>query len=320
MKRSLIQLHLAVLLWGFTGVLGRAISLDAPILVWWRMLITAVIIGFIISYRRQWVKIEPRDRIQLVLIGFLFSIHWVGFYEAIKFANASVALVCLSTASIITSILDPFVNKGKHDPFELVIGLLAILGVYLIYHSQQFFGIGILFGIIAAILSSIFTVLNKRISHKYHSRTIVFYEMASGWVVISILIPIQFLLFPNTRFMPRTADLFGNTWFYNDWIWVIILSLCCTVWAQSLAISALKKLTAFTVTLSVNLEPLYGMALAFFFYHENKELHTGFFIGFCIIILSVILQTIRLLRQAKTSVTPDEETSPGFIEEKGGLD
>lgn len=314
MKRSFIQLHLAVVLWGFTGVLGRAISLDAPVLVWWRMLITAAIIGFFLNYRKQWVKIAPADRVLLILIGFLFSIHWVGFYGAVKYANASVALVCLSTASIFTSIIDPFVNKGRHDPFEFVIGLLALTGVYLIYHSQQFFGLGILFGIIAAILSSIFTVLNKRISHKYPSRIIVFYEMASGWVIISLLMPIQYVLFPHTVFMPRTTGI----WTQNDWIWLIILSLCCTVWAQSLAISALKKLSAFTVTLSVNLEPLYGMALAFFFYHENKELSNGFFLGFSLIILSVCLQTARLLRQAR--LRTKHETDTAFVEEKAGLD
>lgn len=318
MKRSLIQLHLAVLLWGFTGVLGRAISLDAPVLVWWRMLLTAAIMAGLLFYRRQWVKIAPRDMFQLILVGFLISLHWVGFYGAVKFANASIALVCLSTASIFTSLLDPIINKSKHDRFELFIGLLALCGVYFIYRFQQFYGIGIVFGVIAAILSSVFTVLNKRISHKYPSRTIVFYEMTAGFIVISILMPIQFYIFPHTNFIPHTTDLLGSSWFQNDWLWLIILSLCCTVWAQSLAISALKKLSAFTVTLSVNLEPLYGMALAFFFYHENKELHTGFFLGFCLIILSVILQTIRLLRPKRTLAA--EELSPGFIEEKGGLD
>jgi drug/metabolite transporter (DMT)-like permease len=320
MKSSLIQLHLAVLLWGFTGVLGRAISLDAPVLVWYRMLITALFLAAIIFYRKQWVSIERKDMVQLVLVGLLFSLHWVGFYGAIKFANASIALVCLSTASIFTSTLDPFVNKTKHDPFELLIGLLAVLGVYLIYATQQYFGVGIILGIIAAILSSIFTVLNKRISHKYHSRTIVFYEMAAGFIFISLLMPIQFYIFPNTSFIPRTTNLLGADWNHNDWLWLIILSICCTVWAQSLAINALKKLSAFTVTLSVNLEPLYGMILAFIFYHENRELGKGFFIGFCLIVLSVFLQTARLLRQARSGRQAEEEASPGFIEEKGGLD
>ncbi len=305
-------MHLAVLLWGFTAVLGRAISLDAPVLVWYRMLMTAAIMAAILTYRKLWVKIDRRDLWQLILIGGLISLHWVGFYGTVKYANASIALVCLSTASVFTSLLDPLVNKGKYDLFEVLLGLLALCGVYLIYRFQQFFGIGILFGIIAAILSSVFTVLNKRIAYKYPARTMVFYEMTTGWLFITMLLPLQFVFFPATRFMPYADDLFSSHWFHNDWLWLIILSLCCTVWAQSLALTALKKLSSFTVTLSVNLEPVYGILLAFFFYHENKQLHNGFFIGMGLILLSVVLQMVRLLRPAKTA--------PGYIEQKGGLD
>ena len=305
-------MHLAVLLWGFTGVLGKAIALDAPVLVWYRMLLTALFMFFILFYRKQWVKVSPRDLRQLILIGCLIGLHWVGFYGAIKFANASIALVCLSTASVFTSLLDPLVNKGKRDPYELFLGFMALAGVYLIYHFQTFYGLGILFGVIAAILSSVFTVLNKRITHKYPARTMVFYEMTSGWVLISILMPIQFYLFPNTNFIPHSDSLFSSNWYHNDWLWLVVLSLCCTVWSQSLALTALKKLSSFTVTLSVNLEPVYGILLAFLFYKENQQLNSGFFWGMGLILLSVILQTIRLLRP-KTA-------EPSFVEDNAGID
>ena len=124
--------------------------------------------------------------------------------------------------------------------------------------------------------------------------------------------PIQFYIFPNTNFIPRTTNLFGSEWMHNDWLWLIVLSLCCTVWAQSLALSALRKLSSFTVTLSVNLEPVYGIILAFLFFKENKELHNGFFLGMALILLSVIFQMLRLLRP--------NLFSPGYIKEKGGLD
>jgi len=167
-------MHLAVLLWGFTGVLGRAISLDSPVLVWYRMLLTAVFMAVILTYRKQWVRINRRDLGQLAVVGALIMLHWVAFYGAIKFANISIALVCLSTASIFTSLLDPLVNKGKHDLKEVLLGSLAIAGVYLIYRFQQFYGLGIAFGITAAILSSVFTVLNKKIANNYPARTMVF--------------------------------------------------------------------------------------------------------------------------------------------------
>jgi len=312
MKKSLLHMHAAVLLWGFTGVLGKAIALDAPVLVWYRMLLTALFMAAILFYRKQWVKIERRDMLQLILVGCLMGLHWVGFYGAIKFANASIALVCLSTASVFTSLLDPLVNKVKYNPIELLLGLLALAGVYFIYQFQQLYGLGILFGIIAAILSSVFTVLNKGVAHKYPARTMVFYEMTTGWIFITLLLPIQFYFFPHTQFLPHSDSLFGANWMHNDWLWLVILSLCCTVWAQSLALTALKKLSSFTVTLSVNLEPVYGILLAFLFYKENKQLHNGFYLGMGLILLSVVLQTIRLLRP--------QQASPAYIEEKGGID
>jgi len=295
-------MHAAVLLWGFTGVLGRAISLSAPVLVWYRMLFTALFMAAILFYRKQWVKIERKDMLQLTLVGCLMGLHWVAFYGAIKFANASIALVCLSTASVFTSLLDPLVNKGKHVTAEVLLGLLALVGVYLIYQFQQFYALGILFGVIAAILSSVFTVLNKRIAQKYPARTMVFYEMSTGWILISILLPLQFIYDPHSQVFPHGLD----------WLWMLVLALCCTVWAQSLALNALKKLTSFTATLSVNLEPVYGIILAFLFYNENKQLHSGFFIGMGLILLSVVLQMLRILRP--------QFFSPGFVKERGGLD
>jgi drug/metabolite transporter (DMT)-like permease len=229
----------------------------------------------------------------------------VAFYAAIKFANISVALVCLSTAGIFTSVLDPFINEGKHNLEEVLLGTLAIAGVYLIYRYQVSFGIGIVFGVIAAILSSVFTVLNKKITNNYPARTMVFYEMATGFVFISLLLPVLYYYLPATKFFPRSSNLFSAAWVDNDWLWIVILSLCCTVWAQFLALNALQKLTSFTATLSVNLEPIYGILLAFLFYNENREiifikgtdkLNIGFISGMGLILLSVILQMARLLK------------------------
>jgi drug/metabolite transporter (DMT)-like permease len=199
-------------------------------------------------------------------------------------------------------VLDPFINKSRYDKFEILLGLLALAGVYFIYQFQQLFGIGILLGVIAAILSSVFTVLNKRLANKYPSRTMVFYEMGTGWILITLLMPLYMYYKPEASLMPTMPD----------WGYLVILSLCCTVWAQSLALNALKHISSFTATLSVNLEPVYGIILAFVFYHENKELHSGFFLGMGLILLSVILQTVRLLRSGVTK--------SGYVEEKSGID
>lgn len=320
MKKSLLAMHAAVLLWGFTGVLGRAISLDFPVLVWWRMLLTALFIAAIITWRKGWTPIAKRDLGRLILVGILMGIHWVAFYGAIKFSNASVALICLSTSPIFTSLLDPLVNKSRWDAVEILFGLIGLGGVAVIAAFDQqnaaaneLRGIGIAMGVFAAILSAVFTVINKSIAARYPARTMVFWEMTSGWAFISMAIFIalaagaeSLMLNPGStglEWWPRQASIgdlmhhAGGSWPPADWVWLIVLALCCTVWAQSLALTALKQLSTFTVTLSVNLEPVYGVLLAFLFYQENKELGTGFYAGVGLIILSVALQMARMLRQ-----------------------
>ncbi len=303
MRKALLQIHIAVLLWGFTGVLGKAITLSAPVLVWYRMLLTAVFMAVILTYRKQWVKIKKGDMKQLALVGFLMALHWVAFYGSIKFANASIALVCLSTTPVFTTIFNKLIHKSKYDPLELLLGIVALAGMYLIYQFQQLYVKGIVAGIIAALLAALFTVLNKRIAHKYPSRTMVFYEMATGWAFVSLLMPLQIYYARDTILLPQTLD----------WLWLIVLSLCCTVWAQSLALNALKYISSFTATLSVNLEPVYGIILAFLIYEENNQLHTGFFAGMALILLSVLLQMVRLLK-------PSGTTPKDYIKQKGGID
>jgi drug/metabolite transporter (DMT)-like permease len=321
MRKALIQMHAAVVLWGFTGVLGKAISLDAPVLVWYRMLFTALFMAVILTVRKMWIPFTFKEAGRISGVGVLICLHWVAFYAAIKYANISVALVCLSTAAIFTSLFDPFINNSKHDLSEILLGLLAIAGVWLIYRYQVSFGLGILFGVIAAVLSSIFTVFNKKLAGKYPARTVVFYEMTTGWLFLSILLPFVFMYSPATVFLPASPSLTGSSWYHNDWLWIVVMSLCCTVWAQSLAISALKHLSSFTATLSVNLEPVYGILLAFYFYNENREIifiqgtdhvNLGFVVGMSLILLSVLLQMARLIKPRFTTT--------GFVGEKSGID
>jgi len=311
MKKALIQLHIAVLLWGFTGVLGKLISLDAPILVWYRMLLTALFVLVILLMSKKWIRVDTKGVKKLASIGGLMAAHWIAFYAAIKFSNASIALVCLSTSSVFTSILDPLLNKTKYNFKELSLGLLALLGMYLIYRFQDLYGIGILLGILAALLSSIFTIFNKRIAAEYPVRTMVFYEMSTGFLIITALLPLLYYYLPDTQFVPQQDNLLSVMdnlpanllSLKNDWIWLVILALCCTVWAQTLALNALKKLSSFTITLTVNMEPVYGILLAILIYREDKELNYGFFIGMGLICLSVVLQMRSLIVASRRSKT-----------------
>jgi len=305
MKRSFLQIHLAVLLWGFTGVLGRAISLSAPVLVWYRMLLTAVAIGIIITLRRQWAPVARRDLRRIIGIGIMYAVHWVAFYASIKYANASIAMVCLATASVFTALLDPLFNKGRFNAVEISLSLVALAGVFLIYILQPHdsaankmadLKLGIILGVIASVISAIFTVLNKPLAGKYEPRALVFYEMTTGLLFLSLLAPFYLQQHPEEILLPQGMD----------YLWIFLLSYCCTVWGQSLAMSALKGLSAFTVTLSVNLEPVYGIILAFLIYKENEQLNTGFYLGMALIFLSLIIQvSIIVLKGRKRNIIAD---------------
>jgi drug/metabolite transporter (DMT)-like permease len=302
MNKALLQMHTAVLLWGFTGVLGKAISLSAPILVWYRMLFTAVIIGIIILWRKQWVPVAKRDMLKVITIGLLFAVHWVAFYASIKLANASIAMICLATSSIFTAIVDPLVNKKQFNTKEIGLSLIAVLGVCCIGIFQPDSGVnntgqgmvnfewGLVLGIVASVLSAIFTILNKPLTQKYPPRRLVFLEMAAGLGMLTLAAPIYIYYNPELPLIPVGYD----------WLWIFILSYCCTVWGQSLAMNALKKLSPFTVNLSVNLEPVYGIILAFVIYKENTQLGWGFYAGMVLIFLSMFIQVLWVLKQKRS--------------------
>lgn len=289
MKNALLKMHLAVFLWGFTGVLGRAIQLSEFPLVWYRTFITAVIFFIILLFRKEFIKISKKEVLQFAKIGSIIAIHWVAFYGSIKYANASIALTCLATAGIFTALLEPIVLKTKFNPKELIVGFIALIGMYCIYRFEIKYAFGIILGISASIGSSIFTIMNKKIVNSYPSRMVAFYEIGSGFLLLTLLAPFYIHFSPNTNFIPSKMDL----------VWLGILSLCCTVWGQSLALSALKKLSSFTTVLIVNLEPVYGIVLAMFFYQENKDLGIGFYIGISLIALSVGIHTVNMMLNSK---------------------
>ncbi|MCF8293216.1 MAG: DMT family transporter [Chitinophagaceae bacterium] len=292
MKNALLKMHLAVFLWGFTGVLGRAIELKEFPLVWHRTWMTAVIFFVILSVRKEFVKISWAELLRFMGIGSIIAIHWVAFYGSIKYANASIALTCLATAGIFTALLEPLIFKSKFNIKELLVGLIALIGMYCIYHFEIEYAIGIGLGVLAALLSSVFTILNKKIVNDYPSRVVAFYEIGAGFLCLTLLLPLYLYYFPQTTFKPS----------HMDWVWLGVLSLCCTVWGQSLALSALKKLSSFTTVLMVNLEPVYGILLAILIFHENKELGYGFYIGITLIALSVGLHTLSMLLDRKKNV------------------
>ena len=287
MKKAFIQLHIAVLLAGLTGVLGKLISLNEGLLVWWRLLLAVPLLWVLALMRKQAVGIDRRDIWRIIGVGGIAALHWVAFYGSIKYSNVSVGLLCFSAIGFFTALIEPLVLGHRIDIVELMLGLLVIAGIFFIFQVDPHFKTGIVIGLVSALLGSLFPVLNKRILQRVSAVNVTLYEMSGGFLVLTVLMPFYLHYFRASSLIPSLVDL-G---------WLLILSWLCTVLAFNLSMSALQRISAFTVNLSYNLEPVYGILLAFLLFREDKYLNPGFYIGFCLILLSIILQMLRLRRK-----------------------
>jgi drug/metabolite transporter (DMT)-like permease len=253
------------------------------------MFFSALILLAISMFTKKIKLLHWKEMLPLIGIGGIIALHWVTFYGSIKYANISVALVCFSSVGFFSSFLDPLISRRKLIMTEVLLGLMVMLGVYLIFHFDQHFRTGILFGIISAFLATIFPILNKRFVGKHGADTITFYEIGGGWMVLNFVVPVYLLYTPVLTYLPDAKDLF----------WLLFMSLFCTVLAFNLSVRALSKVSPFTVNLSFNLEPIYGILLAFLLYNEHKTLGPSFSAGISIIILTVVLQTLKVWRDSK---------------------
>ena len=280
-------MHLAVFIWGFTGVLGRAISLNEGLLVWWRLFITVISL-WVVFYFSGWIKkINRKDFFKIAAIGTVLSLHWLCFYGSIKYANVSVALTCLATSGLFSAIVEPLFFRKKINATELFLGLFALAGIAIIYFSNLEFSIGIYIGLAASLFTVLVSVMNKKLVDGYEPQTITLYQLTGGFLGLSLMMPLYNFLFPSDVLFPQN-------W---DWLWLIILSWFCTILTFFLYIYALRKLSAFTMNLTLTLEPVYGIILAFALYNESKDLSEYFYVGFGLILLAVALQMRRLTKK-----------------------
>jgi drug/metabolite transporter (DMT)-like permease len=286
MKKAFIQLHLAVFLAGFTAILGKLITLNEGLLVWFRLLITVVTLGILLLLKKQLVKIPFKNVLTIFAVGVIVAIHWVTFYGSVKYANVSVALVCFSATGFFTAFFEPLILKRRISLIEVALGLIGIVGIYIIFDFHPQYKLGIIFGIISAVGSSLFPIYNKRLLLTYSPKILTLYELGGGLLALTVLVPFYLIQFPATYFLPTTTD----------WLWLLVLAWLCTVLSFDLQLNALKKISAFTANLTYNLEPVYGIILAFIFFKENENLHREFYIGVALILLAVIMQMIRIYR------------------------
>ena len=284
MKKAFLQLHIAVFLAGFTAILGKLITLNEGLLVWFRLLITVVSLGLILFLKKRLKRISPKDAIKIFVVGVIVAIHWVTFYGSIRYANVSVALVCFSATGFFTAFFEPLILKRKISVAEVLLGLLGLTGIYIIFDFHPQYKAGIIFGIISSMGSALFPIYNKKLLLRFSPNILTLYELGGGLIALTFLVPVYLLIFPAAYYLPT----------YTDWLWLMILAWFCTVLSFDLQLNALKKISAFTANLTYNLEPVYGIILAFIFFKENENLNPAFYYGAALILLAVVLQMVRM--------------------------
>jgi len=289
LKKAFLQLHFAVILAGFTAILGKLITLNEGLLTAYRMLLTVVILAIILFFKKQLKKLSWKNTLTLFGVGAIISLHWVSFYGSIKYANVSVSVTCLSTIGFFTSLFEPLIRRRRVDFVEVFLGMLAIAGVYLIFNFYPEYKTGIIFGIISAMLACLFPILNKTLLNRFSPNTVTLYEMCGGFIALCFILPIYLQFFPASYFIPTSTD----------WLWLLILAGVCTVFAFNLSLHALRHISAFTTNLTYNFEPVYSIILAFIIFKENKFLGPGFYFGFALILLAVSLQMVRIYQERR---------------------
>ncbi len=284
MKKAFIQLHIAVFLAGFTAILGKLIGLNEGLLVWYRLLLTVVILAAILYFKKQLVLIPLKEALKILGVGLIVAIHWVTFYGSVKYGNVSIAVVCLSASGFFTAFFEPLIFRRPIIITEIILGLVSIAGIYIIFDFHPQYKTGIIFGVISAIGSSLFPIYNKQLLVRHSPSILTLYELGGGLLVLTIIVPFYLLFFPAAYYLPTSID----------WMWLLVLASVCTVLCFDLQLNALKKISPFTANLAYNLEPVYGIILAFIIFSENKTLNMHFYLGVMLIILAVVLQTGRV--------------------------
>lgn len=283
-----LHLHLIVFIWGFTAVLGALITLEAIPLVWYRMLLAAIIIFVFLKFKKENLKFSLKTLGAFAVAGVIIALHWLTFFGAIKASNVSVTLAILSTGAFFTSLLEPLFYKRKIIVYEVLFGLIVILGLYIIFDVESSYTLGIILALISAFLSALFSVINGKFVLKHKASAISFYELIFGVLGISI-----YLAFAG-KF---TANFFTVS--AHDWIYLLILASVCTAYAFIASIHVMKWISPYTVMLTINMEPVYGIILALIVLGDSENMSPQFYYGAAIILITVIANGIIKITQER---------------------
>jgi len=284
-----IHLHFLVFIAGFTAILGKEITIDSIALVWHRMFIALVLTFLFLIYKGYKLIINKKNLLKFSIAGVIIALHWITFFEAIEQSNISITLAMFSTGAFFASLIEPIFFKRKVRPVEIILGFLVICGVFIILNANINSFTGVILGIISALLASLFSVINGKLVQDNNPVVISFYEFLSG--VIFILL---YLILSGTL-----ADLAISSFISYDYLYIFILGSICTAYAFIASVHILKYLSPYTLVLTYNLEPVYGILLAIFFWPESEKMEFSFYIGTLIILSTIIINSIIKYRKSK---------------------
>jgi drug/metabolite transporter (DMT)-like permease len=279
--RSYLHLHFLVMIWGFTAIVGLMVTISPVSLVFYRTLLAAIGLGLIIFFKQKTFKTDFADLLRMLAVGFVLSAHWMLFFASARVSTASVCLAGMATTSLWTSLIEPLVNKKPIRPLEVGLGLLAFAGLYVVFKFEFDHALGLALALASAMLAAVFTVANSKLVQRISAYTITFYEMVGATVFSLVFVGIS-------EWQGWTGDQ-SVIPAGQDWIWILFLALICTVYASTMATQLMKQFSAYLINLTINLEPVYGIALAFFFFGEKERMTQGFYLGTLLILLAVLL-------------------------------
>lgn len=292
-----LHLHFLVFIAGFTAILGEVITVGAFRLVWFRMLIAGLLMFLYIKFTNKNLKITKRLALQLSIAGAIIAAHWITFFEAINQSNVSITLAMFSSGAFFASFIEPIFFKRKILWYEIFFGVIVVFGVFLITQGELKYINGILLGLASALFSTLFAVINGKLILRHKASVISFYEFLSGVFFITLVILIFYEGF-NVEFFSLSND---------DWMYILILASICTAYAFIGAVEIMKYISPFTVILSYNLEPVYGILLALYFFPEKEKMSPQFYYGafvvICVVILDAIVKNYRTRKSKKSNLT-----------------
>ncbi len=275
-NKNYLLLHFIVFIFGFTAILGKLITLPSEVLVWYRVLIGVAGIFFVLLFGKVSFSLTKRQLFQYLLVGILIAIHWVTFFESVKQSNVSVALAAISSATLFTSLLEPLLFKRSFRSYEVVFGLLIITGLFLIFNFETKYKLGLFLGIISAFFASCFTVINGIFVKNNNAKIISIYELIGAFSVLSIYI-----------FFNSSITLSSFILTYSNFFYLLLLGIVCTTFAFVASVNVMKELSPFTVSLTINLEPVYGIVIAFLLFGDSEKMTAGFYAGTILILFTL---------------------------------